>query len=650
STSGSLVLIKGEKTTWSREESLAHATKAQFVDLPESSLLSEEYNELDEGQTHRDISSPVERYLRRLSSHASKALVCRPDALLTLCVRRRCSSRKQLFRDTHGIHKLIVFATKTGKVVALDTLKGVVVWTYYLPNSQIRHVDLVRDALVKFPPVLTISVESNLSNESTLVLLDALKGSPYSPSANVPAKATFSQLPKIIIKLPVDEPESRIHPLAVVGSDLKIRLFPDSEEAHRAFETVRSAMHFYLSGGVGSSSVRGYAVSSDAHVQGAYSTVQTWEFKLPDGETLAAISERSNGENVASMGRVLGDRSVLYKYLNPNTVGIVSVKAALPDHTTAYFYLLDSVTGRLYFSRAHQAAGIVSATTPSIQLLMCENFVVYTYWNHGPGASNVADPLPESFDHETDEKTRRRKMKKAQRAHTGTLVPDVKGLEVVVMELFESIKPDERDESRNYTSYSLQVPHVLTQAYSFPYTVTSIGVTTTKMGITTREILFGLKNGQLYGVNKRLLDPRRPLAAPTANDKEEMLVPYRPQIDYNPKDVASYHIEVNGIEHIQASAAVLESTSLVVAFGLDVFFTRRHPSKMFDVLSEDFNYAALILTIVALFVSIYVSKYMVRDMASFAPSAAAYGRAQQCATGPLLHPWEEKGNDTPADN
>lgn len=63
-----------------------------------------------------------------------------------------------------------------------------------------------------------------------------------------------------------------------------------------------------------------------------------------------------------------------------------------------------------------------------------------------------------------------------------------------------------------------------------------------------------------------------------------------------------------GIRNIISKASNLESTSLVCAYGQDIFFTRRTPSKQFDLLSEDFSRAGLIITIVALIVGIFVSK------------------------------------------
>ena len=59
------------------------------------------------------------------------------------------------------------------------------------------------------------------------------------------------------------------------------------------------------------------------------------------------------------------------------------------------------------------------------------------------------------------------------------------------------------------------------------------------------------------------------------------------------------------------SPSLLESTSLVFAYGLDLFFTRVAPSSTFDVLSENFNKAQLVLTVGGLVIAIMVTKPMV---------------------------------------
>ena len=71
------------------------------------------------------------------------------------------------------------------------------------------------------------------------------------------------------------------------------------------------------------------------------------------------------------------------------------------------------------------------------------------------------------------------------------------------------------------------------------------------------------------------------------------------------------HNQVAKTRRIITSPALLESTSLVFAYGLDLFFTRVAPSNTFDVLSESFNKAQLVVTIAGLAFAIVVVKPIV---------------------------------------
>ena len=53
-------------------------------------------------------------------------------------------------------------------------------------------------------------------------------------------------------------------------------------------------------------------------------------------------------EHVHSQGKVLGDRRVLYKYLNPNLVAVAT--EVTPDTKPGIsIYLIDAVTGLFFF-------------------------------------------------------------------------------------------------------------------------------------------------------------------------------------------------------------------------------------------------------------------------------------------------------------
>ena len=125
------------------------------------------------------------------------------------------------------------------------------------------------------------------------------------------------------------------------------------------------------------------------------------------------------------------------------------------------------------------------------------------------------------------------------------------------------------------------------------------------------------------------LNPRRPNRKPTAEEADEMLLQYDPVIPNDPKRVLSHNYKVGtfhgyiqhsyllptkiaNVQNIITSPALLESTSLIFAYGLDMFLTRMAPSGTFDVLSENFNKVQLILTVSGLFVAILVTRPMVR--------------------------------------
>jgi len=75
---------------------------------------------------------------------------------------------------------------------------------------------------------------------------------------------------------------------------------------------------------------------------------------------------------------------------------------------------------------------------------------------------------------------------------------------------------------------------------------------------------------------------------------------YTPAIPFHPTYVLSYDQQVMGTRYILSTPTLLESTSFVVTFGLDVFCSLVTPSQQFDMLSDDFNKAMLLVTLIAL--------------------------------------------------
>ncbi|KAH0559446.1 hypothetical protein GP486_004036, partial [Trichoglossum hirsutum] len=289
---------------------------------------------------------------------------------------------------------------------------------------------------------------------------------------------------------------------------------------------------------------------SDGEVRGeryAENGVATtaWEFAPSAGERITELTVRPLHDPVASIGRVLGDRSVMYKYLNPNLLLITTVSDA---ETKATFTLLDSVSGNILYTTTHYGVD----TSRPIVSTMSENWFVYSFWG------DVVDP-----------------------SGAPTSRPSPKGYHLIVSELYESPIPNDRGHLGSATNFSSThaPPFVKPQAYLIPAPLSALAVTSTRQGITSRQILAFLADTHgIIAIPRVVLNPNRPVDRdPTPAEAEEGLVRYQPALDFDPKWVITHKRDVVGARKIITSPALLESTSLVFAYGVDVFGTRVAP-------------------------------------------------------------------------
>ncbi|KAJ3091235.1 hypothetical protein HK100_007225, partial [Physocladia obscura] len=440
--------------------------------------------------------------------------------------------------------------------------------------------------------------------ETSIRRINAITGADFE-TEQIASVVKFEDVEQII-PIPVREGKDQTAVYALVNSLNQIHIYPETYDARVAFEIFLPKFYYYVLK-KGETSVNGFTVAKDAE-KNSYVATSLWSLDLPAGEIIADYAEKDKTEPISLIGRVLGNRSVLYKYLNSNLLALVTLRET-PNTSHVYLYLIDTVTGTIFHRSVYSGAGNAAAGLDSIFVTQVDNSVILSYYNHGPAATEILTE-PEIEDAVPTEATAGgKKVGKRRGKANSSAPPNVKGYEITVLEIYEMPKPDLRIESNTYSSYSSFRPSILSQSYIFPNQITAIGKTVTGAGIASREILFGLSTNQLYGVNKRMLDPRRVYGTPTAEDKEEQLFPYRPVLDFNPKEVASHVIEVVGIKKVISTPSSLESTSIVAAYGLDLFVARRSPSKTFDLLSEDFGYVSLILTLITLVIGIQIAKY-----------------------------------------
>ncbi|ODQ80293.1 hypothetical protein BABINDRAFT_131600 [Babjeviella inositovora NRRL Y-12698] len=307
---------------------------------------------------------------------------------------------------------------------------------------------------------------------------------------------------------------------------------------------------------------------SGYHVSGSVSAA-TWEFAVKDTEQIVAVSSRPALDTTASIGVVLGDRSVLYKYLRP------IVAAAVASDSGVKLYILDPVTGAVLHTAAHEEVIDVS----SVRLTVGEYWVVYTYY--------ALEPTLEQ--------------------------------KVVVVDLFESLTPNTKNHAAGAVSAlditEADLPEVSAKSFILYDRIVSVEQTVTKHGITTRNVLFGLQNGQILAVPKYVLSSRR-VANRLLTDYEKqefMNFPYDPVVPSKDWSIVSHGVGLGPLDGIVSYPTELESTSIVCSYGArHVFCSRTTPSGKFDVLSRDFDKHKLVLTIVALVVAVLFTRPMVQ--------------------------------------
>lgn len=303
-------------------------------------------------------------------------------------------------------------------------------------------------------------------------------------------------------------------------------------------------------------------------LQGNFGPNVAWYFNPAENQRIISLIPRPVNDPVASIGKVLGDRRVLYKYLSPN---LALVATASNSTHLAIFHVLDTTSGAILYSSSH--AG-VDLTAP-VASVMSENWFAYSF------TVEASDSSP-------------------------------KGHQLVVGELFESLVPNDRgplSSASNFSSLHVGAsPYTLAHTYQTPESISKMTVTQTQQGITSRQILAVIGDSNaIVGIPYAVLDPRRPINRdPTKDELAEGLSSYTPVIEFDPKWYLNHQREVFGVQEIITSPALIESTSLVFAYGLDVFGTRLSPSFSFDILGKDFNKFQMLATVAALAVATFV--------------------------------------------
>ncbi|XP_076819491.1 ER membrane protein complex subunit 1-like [Clavelina lepadiformis] len=550
------LVTQPNRIAWQRQEAIASVVHATMLDLPLSDVDAGIEAEFEEsGKTKL-----MEMFFKRVSAQGSQLISwfnkilrdLKEDTLFTHKTRDPLIQVEGLTRDPFSLHKMIVLVTKSGVLFGMDSLTGEIVWRYFLSQLKGRQLHFfVQRTTAHYPhppQALLLGLDSSQSQPPIVLAVNPITG------VVIDLSADFINLESPVIQaMPFPVPDNHhLRPLIMLDADLNIHLVPDTSDIRAILGELNLFMYdVNVSNGL----IRGFSLSEKNSAQ------LIWSMHLPNTHKIIKFSGKPALEKVDSMGRPLADRSVIYKYLNPNVIAILSESFDdAVDRSSLLLYVIDAVTGAVIHSAIHKKA------SGPVHMVHSENWLIYSYWNAKARRNEIA-----SFE----------------------FYEGKKQFNATVFSSFQT-RPD---------------PIVMQQAYIFSAGISCIGVSQTDKGITSRQILFGLKKGVLFGLPRRFFDPRRPLHA-TERHREEGLVQYMPEIPIPPELYLSYNLTVEGMERIYTAPAALESTSLVLATGLDLFFTRTQPSKMFDVLKEDFDHLLIAVVLLGMFAAALITRRM----------------------------------------
>ena len=598
---------------WTREEALAAVTAAEFVALPASEGAAAEVADLRgeyaEGDSlparlaarvrgeARHVAAAARALWDSLRGLAATLAACRtPDDVLGVLKTAFAIDRT---RNAFAFDQLIVVTTAPGTLLALHTSNNInnnnennndnnddevktiknnrVAWRTYIEplersyTAQLHVVESGADGTTA-PVLALVRVYKGSSQPRTEVIrFDAHRGAVLSRREYPFAAVQSGVLPRGagLVALLERDPD-----YAQVTSE-RITVHLDGASADETLDPAllngtAAHTHFFLvdaARGVVSGFNAEHGADAAGAAAGKFEAVAAWELPVAADERIVATARHHPREVVHSGATILGNLTIRAKYLNPN---LVAVAAEGPRGLSVR--VLDAATGACVAQVAHPGGAA------PVRIALVENSVLYHFWGSGQFRMGVID----LYEAET---------------------------------VWDAAKKAAPSAGPVYKAV-----HAYQQTYNFPYPVRDMRLLATPHGSASKFVLVAMEDGMVYALDKRFVDSRRPVGATWERDQKLLtsskdlgIFPYHPRIPLYDRNVVTYSRNVAGLRWVITAPTALESTSLAVAVGEDIFFNRVAPLGNFDILSSDFNCGYLILTVVALVVVTFALKRMTNN-------------------------------------
>jgi len=538
-------------SSWVQEENLASITDAVFLDR--SSL-----NENDDHESDANEFSLNHRLYLQLDSVKTSISTFSPVKLLDLFSSSSLEARHK--RDFHfGFAKVaVVLSSTTGRLFGLDTLKrsassdfSPLLWSIMLNPEAISHKLVyggsssnsgVDGGLTMYGSNEVLILSTLPENKLEYKCVDGIHGRVHS-SGYHSSSSDVSQIIPVRSDVQSKEQGGCKQLAILLNEDGTVDVIPNTDSA---IDTVKGNVNAGSKNGFYAhtineerSSFESFKIIDDT--SGTLAAERLGE-TLFEGEKIVKVSYPLRGEVVTSPATILGDDSLLLKYLNPHLVVVVThdesddlissevqpnpFESALQSRgsgsgkTTSkgskikpvgatngddafskskeiqskpnlFINLVDSVSSKILHRVSHSFG---SAAHP-ISVIISENWIIYTYFNTDTKRTDIG----------------------VLTLHEGMI--DKNGITAFNSQVEQELE---------FSSFTSEKPIVLNKMYTLgqPKGITSLGITQTTRGISSKHVLFALGSNQVLSVDRRWLDPRRPSGEPKKTEKAEGLQRY----------------------------------------------------------------------------------------------------------------------------
>jgi len=294
-----------------------------------------------------------------------------------------------------------------------------------------------------------------------------------------------------------------------------------------------------------------------------------WSMALSAQEEIKAFATEKESK-IHQPSIATGTSRLIYKHDDANMFALATIKSS-----DLYIYVVNGVSGSILTKLRQEGV------SGSVNLVLHENKLIGHYWNSKYSRYEMIGG--EFFDSQVD----------TSATH-------------VLASYYEGTFEDK------YSSFDMVNPIIFTQTYAFPGGIKDMKVTRTLQGITTPDLVMILNTNQVYTLNLKWLSARRK----QEEDKTEGIFDqpnlpiYKPNLPLVQHNILTYYLNLDGLEQLEITWTLLESTSLAVAYGLDLFVVRVMPEKSFDILTREFSRSTIVMTILGLILlNVVVERY-----------------------------------------